>query len=72
MLSTSDEFLSRLVKEFEDECRETLRLIERLKKTKPDSKLHEQLEGILYGRLISLQHDLSALIKEWDRLELEA
>lgn len=70
VLSISNEFLSRLVQEFEDECQEALRLIEQLKKTKPDSELHEQLEGAFYGRLVSLQHDLSALIKEWDQAEL--
>ncbi len=72
VLSTSHEFLDGLVKEFESECRETLRLLEQLKKTKPNSKLHQRLESSLYGRLISLQHDLSTLIKEWDRVELEA
>ena len=71
VLSDSDEFLEALVKEFESECRQTLRLIEQLKKTKPDSKLHQQLESSLYGRLVSLQHDLAALLKEWDRTELE-
>jgi len=71
VLSDSDEFLEALVKEFESECRQTLRVIEQLKKTKPDSKLHQQLESSLYGRLVSLQHDLAALLKEWDRTELE-
>jgi hypothetical protein len=40
VLSASNEFLDALVKEFESECRQTLRVIEQLKKTKPDSKLH--------------------------------
>jgi hypothetical protein len=71
VLSASNEFLDALVKEFESECRQTLRVIEQLKKTKPDSKLHQQLESSLYGRLVSLQHDLAALLKEWDRAELE-
>jgi hypothetical protein len=71
VLSASNEFLDALVKEFESECRQTLRVIEQLKKTKPNSKLHQQLESSLYGRLISLQHDLAALLKEWDRAELE-
>jgi hypothetical protein len=71
VLSASNEFLNALVKEFESECRQTLRVIEQLKKTKPDSKLHQQLESSLYGRLVSLQHDLAALLKEWDRAELE-
>ncbi len=71
VLSDSDEFLEALVKEFESECRQTLRVIEQLKKTKPYSKLHQQLESSLYGRLVSLQHDLAALLKEWDRIELE-
>jgi hypothetical protein len=71
VLSASNEFLDALVKEFESECRQTLRVIEQLKKTKPDSKLHQQLESSFYGRLVSLQHDLAALLKEWDRAELE-
>jgi hypothetical protein len=71
VLSASNEFLDALVKEFESECRQTLRVIEQLKKTKPNSKLHQQLESSLYGRLVSLQHDLAALLKEWDRAELE-
>jgi hypothetical protein len=71
VLSASNEFLDASVKEFESECRQTLRVIEQLKKTKPDSKLHQQLESSLYGRLVSLQHDLAALLKEWDRAELE-
>jgi hypothetical protein len=71
VLSASNEFLDDLVKEFESECRQTLRVIEQLKKTKPDSKLHQQLESSFYGRLVSLQHDLAALLKEWDRAELE-
>jgi hypothetical protein len=71
VLSASNEFLDALVKEFESECRQTLRVIEQLKKTKPNSKLHQQLESSFYGRLVSLQHDLAALLKEWDRAELE-
>jgi hypothetical protein len=71
VLSASNEFLDALFKEFESECRQTLRVIEQLKKTKPDSKLHQQLESSFYGRLVSLQHDLAALLKEWDRAELE-
>jgi hypothetical protein len=71
VLSASNEFLDALVKEFESECRQTLQVIEQLKKTKPDSKLHQQLESSFYGRLVSLQHDLAALLKEWDRAELE-
>lgn len=71
VLSASNEFLDALVKEFESECRQTLRVIEQLKKTKPDIKLHQQLESSFYGRLVSLQHDLAALLKEWDRAELE-
>ncbi|MCL6642060.1 MAG: hypothetical protein K6T71_01885 [Candidatus Bipolaricaulota bacterium] len=71
VLSASNEFLDALVKEFESECRQTLQVIEQLKKTKPDSKLHQQLESSFYGRLVSLQHDLAALLKEWDRTELE-
>jgi hypothetical protein len=71
VLSASNEFLDALVKEFESECRQTLRVIEQLKKTKPDSKLRQQLESSFYGRLVSLQHDLAALLKEWDRAELE-
>jgi hypothetical protein len=71
VLSASNEFLDALVKEFESECRQTLRVIEQLKKTKPDSKLHQQLESSFYGRLVSLQHDIAALLKEWDRAELE-
>jgi hypothetical protein len=71
VLSASNEFLDALVKEFESECRQTLRVIEQLKKTKPNIKLHQQLESSFYGRLVSLQHDLAALLKEWDRAELE-
>jgi hypothetical protein len=62
VLSASNEFLDALVKEFESECRQTLRVIEQLKKTKPDSKLHQQLESSFYGCLVSLQHDLAALL----------
>jgi|GEM_PF-5088105 len=64
VLSASNEFLDAFVKEFESECRQTLRVIEQLKKIKPDSKLHQQLESSFYGRLVSLQHDLAALLKE--------
>jgi len=68
VLGTSNEFVDFLLEEFEEACGHTLQLLERLKKTDPQSQAHEALEGAFYGALVDLRDHARDLIRAWDKL----
>lgn len=67
-LNPTSEFLEFLIEEFEGECRMALRLIEQLKKTDPESELHEDLEGDLFASLSRFTWLPKDILREWDKM----
>jgi hypothetical protein len=68
VLNPTDDFLESLLGEFEGECRKALQLIEQLKKTDPESELHEDLEGDLSASIERFTWLAKDILREWDRV----
>jgi hypothetical protein len=68
VLNPTNDFLESLLGEFEGECRKALQLIEQLKKTDPDSEVHEDLEADLAVSLERFTWLAKDLLREWDKV----
>jgi hypothetical protein len=68
VLRESNEFVDFLLREFEEASRETLCLLERLKKTDESDLERDRLEGAFYGALVDLRDHVRDLVQAWDAL----
>ncbi len=68
VLSPTNDFLESLLGEFEEECRRALQLIEQLKKTDPESEVHEDLEADLAVSLERFTWLAKDILREWDQV----
>lgn len=68
VLNPSNEFLEALMGEFYGECRKSVKLIEQLKKTDPESELHEDLEAALSVSIERFTWLAKDILREWDKV----
>jgi hypothetical protein len=68
ILHPSNETVDFLVEEFEEACEQALHLLQRLKKTRRQDPMHEDLEGAFYATLADLRDHTEDLVKAWDKL----
>lgn len=68
VLHPTSDFLESLLGEFEGECRKALELIEQLRKTAPESELHEDLEASLAASIERFTWLAQDVLREWNKV----